>query len=390
MDRKRIVVILVVALLLALPAAVFAGGPRGGPGGPGMMGGGMAMAWDKAKEVTLRGTVVEPPALERGRGMASPMTVKTADGTVRTVVLGPPWFVTETGLKPAAGNEVEVIGMPVQMRGQEVVMAREVMWNGARYQFRNAEGAPLWMGGGSQEWQRYSELWSSGTKETIAGRIEAIEEVYPGGKEAGAGVMLRLRTRDGKEVLVHLGPAWFVEEQLPGLKAGQEVTVSGSRVNWQNQEVLLAGSVMREGKTVRLRDEEGMPQWAGGWRNWGGWGPGSRYGRMYNQATVKTIAGQITKVEQISPMRGHGQGTVIVVRDKQGAEIPVHLGPAWYMQQIRLEPKVGDEVNVTGSVVQMQGQQVMLASNIQWHNERIELRAANGQPLWAGRGMAQR
>jgi hypothetical protein len=60
------------------------------------------------------------------------------------------------------------------------------------------------------------------------------------------------------------------------------------------------------------------------------------------------------------------------------------------MQQIRLAPKVGDEVSVTGSVVQLQGEQVMLASNIEWHNERIELRAANGVPVWAGRGMAQR
>jgi hypothetical protein len=392
MDRKRMVVVAAVALLLALPAAVFAGGMRrgGGPGGPAMRGGGMAPAWDKAKEVTLRGTVVEPPTMERGRRMGSAMTVRTEGGEVRTVLLGPPWFVSEIGLKPAAGNAVEVIGMPVQAGGQELIVAREAMWNGARYQLRNAEGAPVWMGGGSPQWQRYGELWDSGTKETVTGQIEAVEEMWPGGREAGGGVTLRLKTRDGKQVQVHLGPAWFVEEQLPDLKAGQQVTVSGSAVKWQDEQVLIAGTVEREGKTVRLRDEEGTPQWAGGWRNWGGWGPGSRYGRLYNPATVKTVTGKITKVEHISPMRRLGQGLMIVVRTSAGTEVPVHVGPAWYMEQVRLAPKVGDEVSVSGSMVELQGQQVMLASAITWHDEHIDLRTASGQPVWAGRGMARR
>jgi hypothetical protein len=390
MDRKRVVVV-AVALLLALPAAVFAGGMRrgGGPGGPGMHGG-MALAWDKAKEVTLRGTVVEPPAMERGRRMGSAMTVRTGAGEVRTVLLGPPWFVSEIGLTPAAGNEVEVTGMPLQAGGQEVVVAREATWKGSRYQLRSAEGAPLWMGGGSPQWQRYGELWNSGTKETVTGQIEAVEEMWPGGQAAGGGVALRLKTGEGKQVTVHVGPAWFVDEQLPDLKAGQQVTVTGSAVMWQDQPVLIAETVEREGKTVRLRDEEGTPQWAGGWRNWEGWGPGSRYGRMYNPATAKTITGKVTKVEQASPMRRMGQGLVIVVQTSDGTEVPVHLGPAWYMEQLKLAPKVGDEVSVSGSMVELQGRQVMLASAITWHDERIELRTASGQPLWAGRGMAQR
>jgi hypothetical protein len=385
MNWNRYLAIVILVAALALPTAAQAGRMRG-RGGPGYRGqrgvrhGGVALAWDKAKEVTFRGTVVEAPVAGRGQALGSPMTVRAETGAVRTVLLGPPWFLTELGLKPAPGDTVEVIGMPIQERGQEAVVAREVIWGGATYPLRTADGAPLGLGGSSAAWQRYSEVWDSGEKRTVVGQIESVEEIWPGGEETGAGVMLRLRTPQSKQVQVHLGPAWFIHDELPNLKQGEQVTVSGAEVKWQKQDVLIASVVERGGKKVRLRSDEGVPAWAGGWRNWGGWGPGSRYGRLYNPSAIETITGQVVRVGRITPTELSGQGLGIAVRSRE-----VHLAPAWYMRQLRLTPTAGDEVSVTGSVVTVQGKQVMLASVITWHDERIELRRSDGTPLWIGR-----
>lgn len=58
---------------------------------------------------------------------------------------------------------------------------------------------------------------------------------------------------------VHLGPAWFLENQDLRIAKGDTVQVEGSRVAVQSKPVVLAASVRKGDDTLQLRDEAGVP-----------------------------------------------------------------------------------------------------------------------------------
>ena len=66
--------------------------------------------------------------------------------------------------------------------------------------------------------------------------------------------------------------------------------------------------------------------------------------------------------------------------------IPVHLGPAWFMQKQSPQIATGDAIVVTGSRVTFDGKPAIIAAEIKKGDKVIRLREQNGVPLWAGRG----
>ncbi|HKL19034.1 MAG TPA: hypothetical protein VJ905_08690 [Halalkalibaculum sp.] len=74
------------------------------------------------------------------------------------------------------------------------------------------------------------------------------------------GVILFLA--DEEDVMeVHLGPSWYIDRQLRHIKIGEELTVTGSVIDYKNQEILVAGTLERGKSKFRFRDEEGSPYW---------------------------------------------------------------------------------------------------------------------------------
>ncbi|MFA5354634.1 MAG: hypothetical protein WC291_10425 [Thermodesulfovibrionales bacterium] len=119
------------------------------------------------------------------------------------------------------------------------------------------------------------------------------------------------------------------------------------------------------------------------WKGSGGWGMGSQYQRMYNPSTVETIAGEITTVERTTPMRGMSYGIHLRVKtDKE--TIPVHLGPAWYIERLDTTIEKGDHVEVRGSRVMVMGQEAIIAAEVKKGEHLLKLRDDNGFPLWSG------
>ena len=115
----------------------------------------------------------------------------------------------------------------------------------------------------------------------------------------------------------------------------------------------------------------------------GGWGSGTKYGRMYNPQTVETISGEVVKVEKITPMKGMSNGIHILVKTDTG-EISVHLGPSWYIDKQDTKIAVGDKVEVKGSKVEYSGKPAIIAAEVQKGDEVLKLRDDNGYPAWAG------
>ena len=98
--------------------------------------------------------------------------------------------------------------------------------------------------------------------ETVAGEVVSVDQV----SQRGQGIGLTLKTGSGT-TKVHLGPQWYFERQGGLLiKAGDAVEVKGVKAVRMGQDVFIAGEVKKGGDVLKLRDEQGVPLWAGGRR----------------------------------------------------------------------------------------------------------------------------
>lgn len=75
------------------------------------------------------------------------------------------------------------------------------------------------------------------------------------------GTHISLKTVDGTMV-VHVGPAAYLESQNFSLTQGDEVTVTGSKVH-QGANFLIAGEIKKGDRVLELRDANGFPLWWG-------------------------------------------------------------------------------------------------------------------------------
>lgn len=115
-------------------------------------------------------------------------------------------------------------------------------------------------------------------------------------------------------------------------------------------------------------------------------------GRLFDPNTVETLHGTVVSVEQIHGQGcgqgrrgrgGKGYGVHLTLKTSDG-QIPVHVGPNWFLDQQRLTIAQGDELEVTGSRVVFQGEPVIIAAQIKKGEQTVRLREDNGIPVWGG------
>ncbi len=120
-----------------------------------------------------------------------------------------------------------------------------------------------------------------------------------------------------------------------------------------------------------------------GWRGSGGWGPGSRYQRLYDAQTVQTVSGTVESVDKAMPLHGMSAGIHLMVKTDKGA-LRVDLGPEWYIQRLDTKLDKGDQVEVKGSMVKIDGKEALIAAEVKKGGETLVLRDSAGIPAWAG------
>ena len=119
-------------------------------------------------------------------------------------------------------------------------------------------GSGGWGAGGA-----YQRMYNTATVETITGTVETVDRVTPL-KGMNYGIHLLVKTEKG-DVSVHLGPSWYIERLDTKITTGDAVEVKGSRVTFNGKPAIIAAE-MKKGETVlKLRDDNGIPVWAG-WR----------------------------------------------------------------------------------------------------------------------------
>jgi hypothetical protein len=111
---------------------------------------------------------------------------------------------------------------------------------------------------------------------------------------------------------------------------------------------------------------------------------GMQYKRTYDPKTVETVSGEVVQVNQIPHRRGRGAGVHLILKtDKE--EIPVHLGPSWYLDKQEVKIGRNDKVEVKGSRVTFKGKPVLIAAEVKKGGALLTLRDESGVPAWRRR-----
>ena len=110
-----------------------------------------------------------------------------------------------------------------------------------------------------------------------------------------------------------------------------------------------------------------------------------RYTKIFNPKTIKTISGQVIKVDQV-PEPGYGVEIRLAVYVDKREILPVYLGPAFYIigsDEVR-RFRLGDKVTVSGSQATRNGEPFMIAMTVKRGKEVLRLRDKDGNPEWIG------
>ncbi len=103
------------------------------------------------------------------------------------------------------------------------------------------------------------------TEVTVKGTIEDVQQQQ--GRHGWMGTHLLLKTDSGT-LDVHAGPSGYITENHFSFAKGDSIEVIGSKVTIQDKDALLAREIVKDGKTLTLRNAQGIPQWSGSrWRS---------------------------------------------------------------------------------------------------------------------------
>jgi hypothetical protein len=121
-----------------------------------------------------------------------------------------------------------------------------------------------WRGSGG--WgmaSNYSRMYDTKTVATVNGEVVAVDEITPL-KGMSYGIHLTLKT-DKEAISIHLGPAWYLENQDMKIEPKDKVEIKGSKIVFEGKPAIIAAEVRKGDKLLKLRDDNGVPAWSG-WR----------------------------------------------------------------------------------------------------------------------------
>lgn len=139
--------------LLVAPQFSAAENPQGKAGGPHKSE--YTKLYNPGQVVTVRGTVENVTTMQPLEGMEEGVfvTMRTPRGQVVAVHLGPSWFIERQGDIVEQGDQIEIRGSRVTVRGQELVMASELRKQDMVLTLRDEQGMPVW-----NAWRSTSEM----------------------------------------------------------------------------------------------------------------------------------------------------------------------------------------------------------------------------------------
>lgn len=130
------------------------------------------------------------------------------------------------------------------------LFAQPCMWNSSGY-------------GGWGPSDSYNNCFNPKAVETVKGTVVSVERISPR-QVSMPGIHVLMKTADGV-VDVHLGPAWYIENQNIIINPKDRLEVKGSWGKVDGKSVLMAMKLMKGDDVFVLRNGDGFPIWCG-WR----------------------------------------------------------------------------------------------------------------------------
>lgn len=109
----------------------------------------------------------------------------------------------------------------------------------------------------------YGRLFNPKTVETLTGTVVAVERILLS-ENMSYGIHLKVKT-NAETISVHLGPAWYIDNQDIQFVKGDKVTITGSRITFKKAPAIIATNATKNDLVLQLRDNNGYPTWSG-WR----------------------------------------------------------------------------------------------------------------------------
>jgi hypothetical protein len=97
-----------------------------------------------------------------------------------------------------------------------------------------------------------SETLDTDDGKTLSGTITTVD--HP---------IATFKTDDGKEYQIHMGPYWFWQREDYSLKPNAKAKVKGEVENGKGIMHFYPWEIVQNGKTLKLADDDGVPNWAG-------------------------------------------------------------------------------------------------------------------------------
>jgi hypothetical protein len=115
-----------------------------------------------------------------------------------------------------------------------------------------------------------------------------------------------------------------------------------------------------------------------------GWGQATPYERLFDQYNLQVITGSIYRIDTVTPMSGMSLGIQLIIRTATREEIPVHLGPAWYVRRQDMDLGLNDNVEIRGARFSLNGKKVVAAFELRTTDRILLLRDEDNVPYWCG------
>jgi hypothetical protein len=194
----------------------------------------------------------------------------------------------------------------------------------------------------------------------------------------GNGMHYVFSADSGETFYAMFGPFWYLEQNDIELEEGTKVKLTGSVVPAHNEDFAdhdyLIVTTLVIGKTkLVIRDEYGMPEWAGD--------PKGGYYKSpnYNGDAVTTVNGEVTSLRTRTRGQYNDAGVELKIRTRDGSQIRAYLGPQYYCENQGLALKAGDRVRIRGS---LQGGKIVAQRLRTGDGQNLQLRDRKGNPRW--------
>ncbi len=93
--------------------------------------------------------------------------------------------------------------------------------------------------------------------QTIQGTVVKLDDM----RGVSGSEQMLVKTQQGDNWTVFLGPRWFVDNQRLKLNPGDQVEVKGGKVLWGGTSNIIAQDVSKGDMTMKLRNSDGLPSW---------------------------------------------------------------------------------------------------------------------------------